>query len=307
MELPGLPGKKQQVQGHIWTAPGFGKGRCFSSVSTPEVSLSYPSVGCSFQGRSYLPNHAALTQEKAIKRLAQEKCSEAGNSNPSGYPGCRTLTDSRGESCPVLSHQNLRAAMLSLCLLRASRHWRPRRQSVSEERRTKTKWVLKLRPQTLNYAPPAFHKQDYAGLAYFEIWPLLIRLGCPSSASGLGCLPSRALAGLFHLHHPLTYKRDHQVSWEPSLCCAMTFTEVSELPLYCVMTFTELSNRDFSQDRFLLWVWVKIIEKAKSFLIEGDFIPRHLPFEGNLSHLEQGCIKGILLQDISQFKETFPT
>lgn len=75
---------------------------------------------------------------------------------------------------------------------------------------------------------------------------------------------------------------------EPSLCCAMTFTEVSELPLSCAMTFTEVSNRGFSQDQFL--VWVKIIEKATSFSIEGDFIPGLLPFEGNLSHLEQGCV-----------------
>lgn len=28
---------------------------------------------------------------------------------------------------------------------------------------------FKLKPQTLNYTPPAFHKQDCAVLAYFEI------------------------------------------------------------------------------------------------------------------------------------------
>lgn len=70
----------------------------------------------------------------------------------------------------------------------------------------------------------------------------------------------------------------------------MTFSEISELPLCRSMTFTEVSNRGFSQDQFLLWVWVKITEKETSFLIEVDFIPGHLPFEGNLSHLEQGCV-----------------
>lgn len=63
------------------------------------------------------------------------------------------------------------------------------------------------------------------------------------AAPGLGCLPSWALAGLFHLHHPLVCEGDHYVSCELPLCCAMTFTEVS--------------NRGFSQDQFLLWVWVK--------------------------------------------------
>lgn len=93
------------------------------------------------------------------------------------------------------------------------------------------------------------------------------------AAPGLGCLPSWALAGLFHLHHPLVCEGDHYVSCELPLCCAMTFTEVS--------------NRGFSQDQFLLWVWVKkIIEKETFFSIEADFIP----FEGNLSHPEQGCI-----------------
>lgn len=86
------------------------------------------------------------------------------------------------------------------------------------------------------------------------------------------------------------YKRDHWVSCEPSLCCKITFSEVSELPLCCAMTFTEVSNRGFSQDQFLLWVWVKIIEKEAFLSTEADFMPGHLPFEGNLSHPEQGCI-----------------
>lgn len=55
-----------------------------------------------------------------------------------------------------------------------------------------------------------------------------------------------------------------------------------------VQWLSQRFNRGFSQDQFL--VWVKIIEKATSFSIEGDFIPGFLPFEGNLSHLEQGCV-----------------
>lgn len=112
---------------------------------------------------------------------------EAGKPKHSGYPGCRTLTASREENCPVIRTQSCKPQPQSILHWRTGRHW---------VHRTKTSWVLKLQPQTLHYAPPAFHKQDYAGLAYFEIWPLLIRLGCPRP-----WMP--ALTGLFHLQHPL--------------------------------------------------------------------------------------------------------
>lgn len=79
------------------------------------------------------------------------------------------MTASREKNCPasMLSYQNSRALNFSPLFDQSILTCK---ESVGlQGEQNENIMSFKLKPQTLNYTPPAFHKQDYAVLAYFEI------------------------------------------------------------------------------------------------------------------------------------------